>query len=234
LIITIDGPAGAGKSTAARALARCLGFDYLDTGAFYRAATWRAMHLGVELNDPAAIARVAREARIELLQRGGGLRVLCDGCDITAAIRSPEVTASVWRVADQPAARRALIEQQRRFARGRNVVTEGRDQGTEVWPDAAVKFYLDAAPEERVRRRLKDLRALGIDAEPDQVRADLEERDRLDRSRPVGRLRCTEDMAVIDSTHLSPEQVVARMVQEVRRREPDALRGVHSGPGADS
>jgi len=225
LIVTIDGPAAAGKSTIARALAVRLGFDYLDTGAFYRAATWHALRKAVDMEDAAAVAAAAREARIEFLVGPQGQRVLCDGLDVTREIRSPEVTANVKHVADEPEARRALVEQQRRAGVGRNLVAEGRDQGTEVWPEAEVKFYLDAAPEERARRRLRDLRAMGVECTFEQVLREIQERDRRDRSRPVGRLRRTDEMVLIDSTHLTPEQVVRRMVEEVRRRAPDAVRG---------
>ncbi len=230
MIITIDGPAGAGKSTAARALAKRLGFEYLDTGAAYRAVAWKVLKEGVNPSEAAAVARVAKEARIEFVQRGDARRVLCDGVDVTSEIRSPQVTTKVWCVADEPEARRALIEQQRKFAVGRNLVTEGRDQGTEVWPEADLKLYLDASPEARAARRLKDLRQFGVEADPEQVRSEIEERDRADRARPVGRLRRTEDMIVIDNTHLTVEEVVCRMAQEVARRRPGVVHGACSRP----
>jgi len=218
LIVTIDGPAAAGKSTVARALAEQLGFDYLDTGALYRAATWKALKEGVDLKDPAAVAQAARTARIEFVQRGEQRRVLCDGQDVTAQIRSPELTEQVRHVADDPVARRALIELQRRFGQGRNLVTEGRDQGTEVWPEAELKVYLDASPEVRARRRLKDLRESGTQMTLEEVCADIDRRDMLDRSRSVGGLRCASDMLVIDSTRLGVDQVVARLIKEVEHR----------------
>ncbi len=130
MIVTIDGPAGAGKSTVARALAQRIGYDYLDSGSLYRAATWKAMEDGVDLADPQAAARTAREVRIEFRQCGAQRRVLCDGRDVTELIRTPEVTENVRYVADEPAARSALIELQRQYASGRDLVTEGRDQGT--------------------------------------------------------------------------------------------------------
>ena len=230
MVITIDGPAAAGKSTVARALAQRVGFEYVDTGALYRAATWKAIQEGIDLKDPAALAQVVRAARIEFVQRGEERRVICDGQDVTAEIRSPEVTERVRYVADELAARRALIELQRRFGRGRNLVTEGRDQGTEVWPDAELKVYLDASPEVRAARRLKDLRELGAPLTLEEVRADIDRRDRLDRSRPVGRLQCTEDMLVVDSTHLSVDQVVARLEAEADRRRSTKVQGTPARP----
>lgn len=218
MIITIDGPAAAGKSTMARALASRLQFDYLDTGSMYRAVTWKAMAQQIDLEDADAVARVAAQARITFRREGDALRVLCDGRDVSEEIRTPQVTANVYRVADRPVARAPLIEQQRRHAEGRNLVTEGRDQGTEVFPDADVKFYLDASEEVRVDRRLKDLVSLGVEAVRDEVEEQLAERDEQDRARPVGALRLSEDMIIIDSTCLTIDQVVAKMAEFVARR----------------
>jgi len=225
LIVTIDGPAGAGKSTVARALAQRIGYDYLDSGSLYRAAAWKAMQDGVDLSDPQAAARTAREARIEFRQCGAQRRVLCDGRDVTELIRTPEVTENVRYVADEPAARSALIELQRRYASGRDLVTEGRDQGTEAFPEADVRFYLDATLQVRVARRLAERRAQGMDADPDRLRAEMQERDRRDTSRPVGRLRCEEGMVWVDSTGLTVEQVVSRMAEVVARRRCEAEGG---------
>lgn len=218
MIVTIDGPAGAGKSTVALALAKRLSFDYLDTGAMYRAATWKALEESVDLCDPDAVVRTIAEARIELALSGNTARVLCNGRDVTAEIRTPRVTDDISRVADLPAARDLLIEQQRRLAQGRNLVAEGRDQGTDVFHDADVKFYLDASLDTRAARRLKDLRNLGVTATLEQVRGQIAERDRLDKARPMGSLRRTEEMIVIDSTHMTPDEVVGEMAQTIERR----------------
>lgn len=214
----MDGPAAAGKSTVARALARRLGFQYLDTGAMYRAATYRALSAGVDVEDADALARAVAGCRIELGPADGGMRVLCDGRDVTAEIRSPEVTQNVYRLADQPAVRQILIEQQRAFARGRDVVAEGRDQGTEVFPDAAVKFYLDASFDVRTRRRLIDVAGAGAPARLEEVTEQMADRDARDRRRPMGALRQGEDMVCIDSTDMSVDQVVAAMLEEIGRR----------------
>jgi cytidylate kinase len=215
LVITVDGPAAAGKSTVARALARRLGYQYLDTGAMYRAATLKALSAGVDMQDAEALARAVADCRIELALADGGMRVLCDGKDVTAAIRSTEVTQSIYRLADQPAVRRMLIEQQRAFARGRDVVAEGRDQGTEVFPDAAVKFYLDASLKVRARRRLKDMAG---SADLQEVMEQMADRDTRDRRRPMGALRQTDDMVCIDSTEMSVDEVVEAMLEAIERR----------------
>ncbi|MFO7958697.1 MAG: (d)CMP kinase [Candidatus Brocadiia bacterium] len=215
--MTVDGPAAAGKSTVARKLAQRLGFRYLDTGAMYRAATWKALDAEADVEDPDELAAVTEETRIELTPDG---RVLCDGRDVTEEIRTPEVTENIFHLADEPAVREVLIEQQRRFARDHDVVTEGRDQGTEVFPDAEVKFFLVAGLEERARRRLQDLQRNGRDPSLREVKRQVMERDAKDRSRPVGALRKTEDMILIDSTDMTADQVVEAMFEEVSRRLP--------------
>lgn len=216
-MITVDGPAAAGKSTVARELARRLGFRYLDTGAFYRAVTWKVLASGVDVSDPRQLVAVAEAARIELRSDDRGLRVLCDGRDITREIRTPEVTENIYRVADEPAVRKVLVERQREFGR-HDLVAEGRDQGSEVFPGAELKFYLDASAEQRARRRLQDLTESGQDASPDAVLRQLTDRDAKDRSRPVGALRRTEDMVLLDSTDMSADEVVDAMVREIKRR----------------
>ncbi|MBS3763492.1 MAG: (d)CMP kinase [Candidatus Brocadiia bacterium] len=228
MIITIDGPAAAGKSTVSRKLAERLGFDFLDTGATYRAATWKALQEDVDFSSRQELAGAARNADIKFKKQDGERRVICDGQDVTQEIRKPEITARVKPLADEPAARRALIEKQRAYARDRDIVAEGRDQGTEVFPDADVKFYLDASEETRARRRLKDRSKDEHDARFEEVLTDIQARDQADSIRPVGRLQRTEDMIFVDSTNLSVDQVVDRMVEAVhsyrKKRSQDGER----------
>jgi cytidylate kinase len=218
LIVTIDGPAAAGKSSVACRLAERLGFDYLDTGATYRAVTWKAIRDNADFDSPRRLAEVAADAEIRFERTDGELRIFCDGENVTRKIRRPAVTEKVRHVADEPAVREALIELQRDYARGHDIVTEGRDQGTEVFPDADLKFYLDASAEARARRRQADLAGSDVQQNHEEVLASIRRRDRQDRSRKMGGLRCAEDMIVIDSTDLTVRQVVDRMAKRVREK----------------
>jgi cytidylate kinase len=195
MVIAIDGPAGAGKSTVARAAAERLGFTYLDTGAMYRAVAWRAGDDG----DPAAIARAAR--------LGLGERVTLDGEDVTERIREPWVSEAASRVSADPAVREALVEQQRRILSEGDWVAEGRDIGTVVAPEAEVKVFLTADPAERARRRAEEL---GSDVEV--VLREQAMRDERDRSREVGPLAPAPDAVPVDTTSLSLDQVVEQIV----------------------
>jgi len=214
MIVTIDGPAGAGKSSAARALARRLGFDYLDTGAMYRVVTLAALRAGADLRDQEALARVLDAMRLEMPPG----RVLLDGEDVSERIRTAEVTAASGAVADSPVVRRRLVAMQQAQARGRSLVSEGRDQGTVVFPDAACKFFLSAALEERARRRGAELAARAEAVAPDVLVAQIDARDRRDAARDLAPMRPAADAVILDSTGLTLEQVVDRMEAEVRRR----------------
>src|SRR6516164_147526 len=207
MIVTIDGPAGAGKSTAAKALARRLGFDFLDTGAMYRAVTLAALRAGCDLDDEVALARLVAGLTLEMPPS----RVVLGGEDVTDGIRTPEVTAGTGKVASSPAVRRRLGEWQRAIAAGRNMVCEGRDQGTIVFPDAARKFFLVADPAERARRRQLEMAQRGESATLEEVLRAQEERDRRDAARDLAPMVPAADAILLDSTGLSAEQVLDRM-----------------------
>jgi cytidylate kinase len=214
MIITIDGPAGAGKSSAARALAQRLGFEFLDTGAMYRSVALAARRAGVDLADPAAAEALVAGLRLELPAG----RVLLDGEDVSAAIRRPEVTAATGAAADSPAVRRRLADLQRAIAAGRNMVAEGRDQGTVVFPDAVCKFFLVADPEERARRRQRELEARHEPVDFAALLAAILERDRRDAARDIAPMRPADDAILLDTTRLSLDEVVDRMETECRCR----------------
>ncbi len=212
MIITIDGPAGAGKSSVSRELARRLGFSFLDTGAMYRCVTLAAIRAGVDVEQTGALAELCEQLRIDFRDD----RVWLDGEDVSDAIRTPEVTARIRYAADEPAVRRVLNVQQRRIAAEADTVTEGRDQGTEVFPDADCKFFLTASSETRARRRQQQLAENGTHVSVDEILADQERRDEEDAARPMGSLRPAEDAYVIESDDMSSEEVVQRMLEIVR------------------
>jgi cytidylate kinase len=213
MIITIDGPAGAGKSSAARALAERLGIDYLDTGAMYRAVTLAALRCGCDLDDEDALSRLVSSVRLEL----PGGRVVLDGEDVTESIRATEVTAASGKIASSPAVRRRLVELQRALAAGRDFVCEGRDQGTIVFPDAACKFFLVADPAERARRRHREMLARGEDVPLEEILRSQQARDARDAARDIAPMVPAAGAVILDSTALTLEQVVDRMEREVRR-----------------
>jgi cytidylate kinase len=221
MIVTLDGPAGAGKSSAARALAGRLGFDFLDTGAMYRAVTLAGLRAGIDLRDQSALARLLDHFQLDLT----GGRVLVNGQDVTEPIRAAEVTRASGIVADSPVVREHLARLQRTLARGRNIVTEGRDQGTVVFPEAACKFFLVADPAERARRRQREMAARQEILSVAEVLRSQEERDRHDQERRLAPMVPAADAVVIDSTHLTLEQVVQRLEHEVRRHRQPPSRG---------
>ncbi len=213
MIVTIDGPAGSGKSTAARGLAARLGFDYLDTGAMFRAVALALLNRGTDPANHAAVEAVLDEL---LLDMPPG-KVVLDGRDVTAAIRAAAVAQTASKVAVVPAVRRFLAAEQRRIAEGRNIVCEGRDQGTAVFPDAACKFFVTADPRARAARRFRELLDKGETVTLEEVLASQLERDTRDSEREDAPLRAAADAVVIDTTDLSADDVVARLEETVRR-----------------
>jgi len=214
MIVTIDGPAGAGKSTVARALARRLGFRFLDTGATYRALTLAALRRNVDWNQPARLAELVRRVIIAV----DGDRVLLDGEDVTDQIRTSEVTSATRYVADNPQVRERLVELQRQLAGSENVVTEGRDQGTVVFPDAECKIFLTASRQQRARRRLLDLQSQGEQTTLSDVLASQDQRDHRDSTRDVGRLVPAKDAIEMPTDGLDQEEVVDRLEGIVKEK----------------
>lgn len=208
-VITIDGPAGGGKSTVARLLAKRLGVDFLDTGAMYRAAALLGIRQKVDWDDPQSLVDLVRNH--EIVNRFG--KTTIDGDDVSEAIRTTEVTGLTHFAADNPDIRELMVELQRRCAVGHSLVTEGRDQGSVVFPNAYRKFYLTASAMERARRRAEDLRSRGENPDVEELQRQILLRDQRDSQREVGPLRVPDGAIVIDSSALSVDQVVEKMYQ---------------------
>lgn len=219
LIVAIDGPAGAGKSTIARLVAKELGYLYIDTGAMYRAITLKAIAGKTNLHDAGALEALAKKTRIELVQEKKGLRVMLDGEDVSAKIRSEKVSLHTNEVSKVPGVREVLRAMQRKMGRPGGVVMEGRDIGTSVFPKAQAKFYLDASPAERALRRFKELKAKGKRVSLERIAHALAQRDYKDKTRGISPLKIAADATVIDSTRLSLEQVAKKILNFVRIHE---------------
>lgn len=213
MIVTIDGPAGSGKSTAARGLARRLGFEFLDTGAMYRAVALALSRANLPFADAGRVVEFLNRTRLEM----PGDRVLINGEDVSEAIRHPSISDTSSRVAIEPHVRAVLVQWQRQVAQGRDMVCEGRDQGSVVFADSPCKFFLTAGIETRAARRQQELRRRGIEAPLDQMVEDLEIRDHRDATRAVGPLLRPDDAIVIETDGLTVDQVVDRLEVEVRR-----------------
>jgi CMP/dCMP kinase len=215
LIIAIDGPSGAGKSTLAKRLARELGFIYLDTGAMYRALALKVLRQGVDLADDARLARLVESTEIDLQEDNGTLEVLLDGINVAHDIRTPEVSQMASKVSALKVVRARMLALQRGMGQRGNVVAEGRDIGTVVFPNAEVKIFLEASAEERARRRCAELRAAGRPADLSETLREMEERDKRDSERDLAPLRMADDAFRIDSSNVTADAVAAKVLAEI-------------------
>ena len=220
-VIAIDGPAGAGKSTVARLAAERLGFVYIDTGAMYRAVTCRVIAEGIELANHAAISELAGRISVRFNRQVAGLRVLADGVDVTAAIRTPEVTAAVPIVSQVPAVRQAMVRLQQEMAAAGCVVLDGRDIGSVVVPDACAKIFLTASVAERARRRWQEMNDKGYVQELSALQQEIEQRDRQDQERELAPLIQAADAELLDTTGMTIEAVVDEIVKIYQARCSD-------------
>jgi cytidylate kinase len=213
LTITIDGPAGAGKSTAAKGLAKALNIAFLDTGAMYRALTLKAMRNNVNLEDEEALAKLAQKTTLDL----NNSQILLDGEDVSQEIRTLDVTNNTFYIARATKVREIMVEWQRQIAGKKSIVAEGRDVGTVVFPNATIKFYLDADVNERTERRLRDLEKAGKIVEMKQLLQEVKERDEKDFSRKVGPLKKAEDAIVLDTSGMSVDRMVEEMLKLIKK-----------------
>jgi cytidylate kinase len=216
LVIAIDGPSGAGKSTAARLLAERLGYIYIDTGAMYRAVGWKAKREGIDPADEAKLAELCGRTEVTIKKDNSDPRFSVNGIDVTGEIRTPEMGMMASAVSRSPAVRARLLTLQRELGRHGRVVMDGRDIGTVVFPDADVKFYLEASPGERGRRRYLELKAKGMDVDLAQITREIEERDRQDSGRDIAPLKKADDALLIDSSAMSIDEVLDRMLSEIK------------------
>jgi len=214
MIVTIDGPAGAGKSSVAKKLAKELGYQFLDTGAMYRCVTLACLERGIPLEESDKVAEVAQRIKIELFDD----EVLLDGRNVTEEIRTPRITKAIKQVADNLRVRAAMVQSQRQWIQGKNAVTEGRDQGTIAFPDAPCKIFLTASPTERARRRVRQLLLAGIDADFDEILRLQQERDKNDMERETGGLRPAPNALTVQTDGMDEAQVLQKLLEIVRAR----------------
>ena len=223
MIVAIDGPAGAGKSTLAKRLARELGFIYLDTGAMYRAIALKVIRQGVPLANDAALRDLVGATEVDLREVDGKLAVLLDGVDVAGEIRTPEVSQMASKVSALACVRARLLDLQRQVGKRGSVVAEGRDIGTVIFPQAEVKIFLSASTEERARRRYHELCAAGKTVEFTETLAEMAERDERDSGRDLAPLRQADDAVAIDSSTMDAERVAAIVMQEIKNKSPEYI-----------
>lgn len=217
-VITVDGPSGAGKGTLCMLLAKKLGFQLLDSGAIYRVLALAAIHHGVDPDSEEALVPLATHLDVEFIAEGDLVKVILEGEDVSKALRKEETGMAASKIAALPRVREALLRRQRAFEQGKGLVADGRDMGTVVFPEAAVKIFLDASAEERARRRYKQLQLKGLDVKFDALLSEIQERDDRDRNRSVAPLRPAEGSLLLDSTALSIDEVVAQALQYIESK----------------
>ncbi|MEG9475678.1 (d)CMP kinase [Mannheimia indoligenes] len=215
IVITVDGPSGAGKGTLCHVLAEKLGFDFLDSGALYRITALSAVKKGIALDDEEKLAELGRNLNIQFMPANGEISVILDGENVGNQIRTAEAGQNASKVAAFPKVREALLERQRAFSTEKGLIADGRDMGTVVFPNAQIKLFLDASAEERAKRRVKQLQEKGFNANFDEILAEIKERDFRDRNRAVAPLVPAKDALLLDSTYLSIEDVVKQALDHI-------------------
>jgi len=226
LVVAIDGPAGAGKSTVARQVSKDLGYIYIDTGAMYRALTVKALRQGIILYDEAALSRLAKETEIRLTYQDHTQVIFMDGEDVSVAIRTPQVSQNVSLVARVPGVRTEMVELQRRLAQNGGVVMDGRDIGTFVLPEAECKIFLTASARERALRRARDLEASGYEVDIDELEKEIATRDRIDSTREMAPLQQASDAILIDTSDMSFNEVVDKIKEYIRQTQRNSFPGL--------
>lgn len=222
-VIAIDGPAGAGKSTVAKIVAKRLNFLYVDTGAMYRALTLKALKQNIDFHNPQALIEMAKDTTIELIQNGDSYRVLLDGQDVSNEIRTEQVSTNSHFVASIHEIRQLLWDIQRSYRKNHDIVMEGRDIGSKVFPDAQLKIYLDASVQERAKRRYLQLKQQGIEEDIEKLQREIEIRDQRDKNREIAPLKKLDDAVVIDTTFMTIEQVVSAIIDLYNTNLPSKL-----------